>query len=88
MTSLNISIFQNPKRSLVQGFLHGGRLMFEGGWHSFYYFYNEKCFSSQISLSFVSEKKWDFYFAHLFSPIMFLMFLLTVKQCRQSIRYT
>lgn len=30
-TSLNISIFQNPKRSLVQGFLHGGRLMFEGG---------------------------------------------------------
>lgn len=84
MTSLNISIFQNPKRSLVQGFLHGGRLMFEGGRHSLYYFYNEKCFSSQISLSFVGEKKWDFYFTHLFIPTMFLMFLLTVRQCRQS----
>ena len=39
MTSLNISIFQNPKRSLVQGFLHGGRLMFEGGRHSLCYFF-------------------------------------------------
>ena len=84
MTSLNISIFQNPKRSLVQGFLHGGRLMFQAGWHSLYYVYNERCCSSQLSLSFVSEKKWDFYFTHLFIPIMFLMFLLTVRQCSQS----